>query len=414
MRIKKISPKQQQILTWWNDTSPYHDYNAIICDGAVRSGKTLFMGLSFIFWAMSRYTGEQFGICGKTINSLRRNVISVILPILRQFGFLCEERVSRGMLTISFGGRRNTFYYFGGRDEGSASLIQGVTFAGAMLDEVALMPRSFVEQACARCSIEGSKIWFNCNPDSPEHWFYKEWILKSEERKTYHLHLTMADNPALSEKIRARYETMYNGVFYKRFILGQWVVAEGRVYDFFDNSFVRSVPDERFESWYISCDYGTVNPASFGLWGLLNGVWYRINEFYFDSRKCGFQMTDEEYGVKVTELAGDRKINAVIVDPSAASFIEVLIRKGFSVIRAKNDVLAGIRITSDLLKNGEIVICDTCADAIREFSLYAWDDKARCDAVIKQNDHAMDEIRYFAYTIVRREDDSFTAAYVER
>ena len=245
------------------------------------------MGLSFIFWAMTRYTGMQFGLCGKTVNSLRRNVVSVILPMLQNFGFSCEERLSRGMLTINFGGRENTFYYFGGRDESSASLIQGVTFAGAMLDEVALMPRSFVEQTCARCSVEGSKLWFNCNPESPEHWFYKEWILKAQEKNAYHLHFTMADNPALSKNIRARYESMYSGIFHRRFVLGQWVVAEGRVYDFFDESFVKPVPEGEFEKWYISCDYGTVNPASFGLWGFLGGVWYRTSEFYFDSRKEG-------------------------------------------------------------------------------------------------------------------------------
>ena len=414
MRIEKISPKQQKILTWWNDASPYRKCSAIICDGAVRSGKTLFMGLSFVFWAMTRYTGMQFGICGKTVTSLRRNVISVILPVLRQFGFICEEKVSRGFLKISFGGRENTFYYFGGRDESSASLIQGITFAGAMLDEVALMPRSFVEQTCARCSVEGSKLWFNCNPESPEHWFYKEWIQKCAERRAYHLHFTMADNPALSEEIRARYESMYSGIFYKRFILGQWVVAEGRVYDFFDESLVKPVPDTEFESHCISCDYGTVNPASFGLWGLSKGVWYRIGEYYFDSRREGYQMTDEEYAEKLVELAGNRTITAVVVDPSAASFIQVLSRRGFRVVRARNDVLGGIRVTSDLLKSGEMVICDTCRDSVREFSLYVWDEKAAGDSVVKQNDHAMDDIRYFAYTVVRRENDDFTAIAVER
>ncbi len=414
MRIKKISPKQYSVLTWWNDTSPNKDCSAIICDGAVRSGKTLFMGLSFIFWAMTRYTGMQFGLCGKTVNSLRRNVVSVILPLLKDFGFTCEERLSRGMLTVSFGGRENTFYYFGGRDESSASLIQGVTFAGAMLDEVALMPRSFVEQTCARCSVEGSKLWFNCNPESPEHWFYKEWILKAEEKNAYHLHFTMADNPALSKTIRARYESMYSGIFHRRFVLGQWVVAEGRVYDFFDESFVKPVPEGEFQKWYISCDYGTVNPASFGLWGLLGGVWYRTSEFYFDSRKEGRQMTDEEYADKLQRLADGKDITAVIIDPSAASFIEVLSRRGFRVVRARNDVLAGIRVTSDLLKSGEMVICDTCKASLREFDLYVWDEKAAGDAVVKRNDHAMDDIRYFAYTVVRRENDEFTVFSVER
>ena len=132
------------------------------------------------------------------------------------------------------------------------------------MDEVALMPRSFVEQACARCSVTGSKLWFNCNPAGPNHWFYREWILGAEGRNCLHLHFTMEDNPSLSPEIRARYERLYTGIFYRRFVLGQWVQAEGRVYDFFQPQMAVQVPAGHFEQWYISCDYGTVNPMSMG------------------------------------------------------------------------------------------------------------------------------------------------------
>ena len=231
MRFETFSRQQRRVLTWWlaPETS---GLEAVICDGAVRSGKTLCMGLSFFLWAMGCFDGAVFGLCGKTASALRRNLLDEVLPALGELGFQWEERVSRGRLRVRFGGRENTFYLFGGKDEGSAALIQGVTLAGVLLDEAALMPRSFVEQACARCSVQGSRLWFSCNPESPEHWFYKEWIQKTEERRALYLHFTMADNPALTPQVRERYARSFSGTFYRRFVLGEWVAAEGRVYDF--------------------------------------------------------------------------------------------------------------------------------------------------------------------------------------
>ncbi len=414
MKIKKISEKQREVLTWWCDSSKYREYDAIICDGAVRSGKTLFMGISFVCWAMRRFNGAQFGICGKTIGSLRRNVITAILPTLRELGMECEDKLSRNVIVIRFAGKENAFHLFGGRDESSASLIQGVTFAGVLLDEVALQPRSFVEQACARCSVTGSKFWFNCNPEGPNHWFYLEWVKKAKERHALYLHFTMADNPSLSPKIRERYERLYSGVFYRRFILGQWVAAEGRIYDFFDESFIKPVPEGEFEDYYVSCDYGTANPASFGLWGKQNGIWYRLREYYFASRTEGYQKTDAEYVEDFKRLAGGIKLHGAVVDPSAASFIAALRQAGIPVIKADNDVLSGIRTTADLLKSGKIVICSTCRDAIREFSLYVWDENRRGDTPRKEDDHAMDEIRYFAATIAADKTEGFAVTFVER
>lgn len=317
------------------------------------------------------------------------------------------------VLTVRFGRQENEFYLFGGKDEGSAALIQGMTLAGVFLDEVVLMPRSFVEQACARCSVEGSRLWFSCNPEGPQHWFYKEWILQADKRNCLHLHFTMQDNPSLSQTVRRRYERLYTGVFYRRFILGQWCQAEGRVYDFFDTASVRSAPGGVFEQWVISCDYGTVNPASFGLWGKQNSVWYRTDEFYFDSRREGRQMTDAEYAGKLRGLAGGRTIKEVIVDPSAASFMEVLRREGWKVRKADNDVISGIRKTADALKEGRIVICERCTDCLREMDLYVWDLEAGGDRVVKKNDHAMDDMRYFV-TGVLMGSAGFAACVPER
>ena len=415
MTYGSFSPKQKRVLTWWIPGSVDASFDAIVCDGAVRSGKTMAMGLSFFLWAMACFDGKKFGVCGKTISSLRRNVLSEILPRLEGLGATWKEKRTENLVTVAFWGHENQFYIFGGRDESSASLIQGITFAGVLLDEVALMPQSFVEQACARCSVAGSRLWFNCNPAGPSHWFYKSWILGAGERNCLRLHFTMEDNPSLTEAIRKRYERLYTGVFYRRFILGQWAQAEGRVYDFFEPEMAKPVPQGPFDKWYISGDYGTVNPTSMGLWGRCGSVWYRVSEFYFDSRAKQRQMTDEEYAAALEKLAGRRQITAVIVDPSAASFIAVLRKRGWRVQKAVNEVLSGIRRTSDCLKEGRIVICQDCADCLREMDEYVWDlSSGAKDRVKKEHDHAMDDMRYFVSTVLREGNTAVTACSVER
>lgn len=223
-----ISEKQLEILSF-----PYEDYDAIICSRAVRSGKTSWLILAYIDWAMSNYNNKLFGICGKTVDSAIKNII---LPYLSLYyskeKYILKWRKSDKLLIIKKGNITNTFEVFGGKDESSFQLIQGRTLAGVLLDEVALMPQSFVNQALSRCSVEGSKYWFSCNPDSPNHWFYTEWILKSKQRNAKYLHFTMEDNPSLSKKTLERYKNQYSGVFYQRYILGEWVLAEGLVYDF--------------------------------------------------------------------------------------------------------------------------------------------------------------------------------------
>lgn len=411
-----FSPKQRRVLTWWRPGSPEREKQAIICDGAVRSGKTLCTGLSFFCWAMRSFNGRNFALCGKTIQSVRRNLLEELLPLLENMGFRCEQKASRNLLEVRLGGRRNTVYLFGGRDESSAALIQGMTLAGALLDEVALMPRSFVEQTVARCSVTGSKLWFSCNPESPAHWFYREWIGKAEEKKALRLQFTMEDNPGLSEEVLERYKTMFQGTFYRRFVLGEWVAAEGLIYDFFDESFVGEAP-EGLSEWHISCDYGTLNPTSMGLWGRKDGIWYRVKEFYYDARAQRRQKTDEEYADELARLAGGRDVRAVVIDPSAASFCETLRRRGWRVRKADNQVLSGIRTTARLLKERKLVICRECEDAVREFALYRWEEQGDGqDRVRKEDDHAMDEIRYFAATVASREEKTsgFYAGCVER
>mgnify|MGYP000905331745 CR=1 FL=1 len=411
MEFNPFSAKQLRTLNWWCPGSPDCRRDAVICDGAVRSGKTLCLGISFAAWACGHFNGRSFALCGKTIRSLRRNLVTTLLPALTESGFTCTCRAGENLLTIGFGGCRNRFYLFGGRDESSASLIQGMTLAGVLFDEVTLMPRSFVEQALARCSVDGSKFWFNCNPEGPQHWFYREWIRRAEEKNALHLHFTMEDNPSLSRGMLERYRKLYTGVFYERFVLGRWTAAEGLVYPFMTDAMFCNMPEGKFSKWAVSCDYGTVNPCSMGLWGLRNGVWYRVNESYYDSRREGAQRTDEEHYAELERLCGGKKIDCVAVDPSAASFLETIRRHGrYRVRRADNDVPDGIRQTAVALREGKIRICRCCADAVREFGLYRWEENRADDTPKKENDHAMDEIRYFVTTVLRPAEGFFAVA----
>ena len=411
MKYAVFSPRSLLTMTWWQ-TERYKDKDAIICDGSIRSSKTVSMSIGFILWSCSCFNGKTFAICGKTIESLRRNVITQ-LPTL--FEGLCKitERKRENLMVVSLDGRVNKYYLFGGKDEGSAALIQGMTLAGVMFDEVALMPRSFVEQALARCSVERSKFWFNCNPDTPEHRFYREWIQKHKKKNALYLHFTMKDNKSLSEKVKKRYENMYSGVFYDRFIRGLWVVAEGLVYPRFSkaDNVTEDIPESG--TYYISIDYGTLNPFSAGLWCVSDGKAVRIKEYYHSGRDTKRQLTDEEYHaaleklIQYTDSEGvlqEYEIDRVVIDPSAASFIACMRRHGkFRVKHAVNTVIDGIRNVTSMLNSKRLFIHSSCKDSIKEFKLYSWDDKAQEDKVIKENDHAMDDIRYFVNTILVKE-----------
>ena len=392
-----ISPKQKKILAF-----AYSKYDAIICDGAVRSGKTSLMMWAFVSWAMENFSGQRFGVCGRTVDSCTKNIIVPFTAMsLAKERYIIRWRRGDKVMEVRRGAVTNYFEVFGGKDESSYTLIQGRTLAGVLLDEVVLMPCSFVEQALSRCSVDGAKLWFSCNPANPMHWFYTDWIKRARERNALYLHFEMTDNPGLSQKTLERYQTMFSGVFYDRYVRGKWCVAEGLVYEFGEEQITDDIPQGG--EYYISVDYGTLNPFSAGLWCIDGGKAVRIAEYYYSGRDSKVQKTDEDYCDAIIELAGDKPVRHVIVDPSAASFITALRRRGnFSVREAKNDVLDGIRLTYRMLKNGQIKIHKNCKDAIREFGLYRWDDKSTTDKPIKENDHAMDDIRYFANTILRR------------
>lgn len=406
MLYQNFSPRQNLTATWWM-RDKYRNCDGIICDGSIRSGKTVSMAIGFIMWSMSTFNGQKFAVCGKTIEALRRNVITNI-PQWMEGLYKLDERRSENKLIISNGKITNTYYLFGGKDESSAKLVQGITLAGVYFDEVALMPRSFVEQAMGRCSVEGSKFWFNCNPESPVHWFYTEWIKKARKRNILYLHFTMTDNYSLSDKIRRRYESMYSGVFHRRYILGLWVKAEGLVYPMFERE--KHVVHGEYRPllrhrYYVAIDYGTVNPFAAGLYDYdpTRKTATMIRELYYrgGSEK---RVDNEAYYQMLVKLIGDYPIQYIIIDPSASSMVETIQKYGkYLVMKADNDVINGIQDVTKFLNAGVLFFDDCCTSTFEEFETYSWDEESTEDEVIKENDHSMDQLRYFCRTTLRSE-----------
>lgn len=399
-KFKSFSKKQKQLLYWWEDGSKYKNYDIVLADGAIRSGKTIAMICSFLRWSQSNHNGEDFIIAGKSIGALKRNVIKPMQQILDAWGWNYTYNRSENFITIS----SNTYYLFGANNEASQDVLQGLTSAGALADEVALFPQSFIDQMIGRCSVDGAKIFMNCNPKGPYHFIKTEFIDKSEEKRIYHLHFTMDDNLSLSEKVKERFRRMFSGVFFQRYILGLWVMAEGIIYDMFDKDIhaVKTI-DREYTQYYISIDYGTQNPTTFGLWGYFNGVWYKVKEYHYSGREMNKQKTDSEYADDLEKFIGDLTIRSVIVDPSAASFVAEIRKRGMRVRKAKNDVVDGIRNVATALNEGLIKYNDCCKETFKEFHSYVWDEKTAergIDKPIEQNDHHMDSDRYFVHTII--------------
>lgn len=416
-KFQKFSRKQRQIFTWWVDSSPVKDKDGIIADGAIRSGKTVSMSLSYVMWAMERHDGKNFIMAGKTISSFKRNVLQNLKLMLTSRGYKWTYHISGdlpNMLEVTRKGKTNYFFIFGGKDEGSQDLVQGITAAGAFFDEVALMPESFVNQATGRCSVEGRKFWFNCNPAGPMHWFKLNWIDKRRKKKLLYLHFTMDDNLSLSEEIKARYRSMYAGVFYLRYIKGLWKAAEGLIYTMFtdENLYTddqRPVGLKSTALRSIAVDYGTTNPCVFlDIWDDGQTLWVD-REYRWDSRSeearrsPNPQRTDSQYADDMAEFMGNRPEEQceIIVDPSAASFIAELQGRGYYVKQADNEVIDGIRIVSTLLAKRNIRINRKCNGLIAEMQSYVWDDKAAErgeEKPVKQQDHGPDALRYYCKT----------------
>ena len=409
MKFVKFSKKQKMVLTWWQETSPVHDKDAIICDGSVRAGNTIIMSLSYVMWAMSTFKGQNLLLCGKTIASTMRNVWIPLSSILKGRGYTISKVPDlHDAYRIRKGKVQNDFYIFGGKDERSQVLVQGITAAGAFFDEVALQPQSFVNQALARCSVKGAKFWFNCNPESPYHWFKLEWIDKRKEMNAVHIHFRLEDNPSLDEETIARYYRMYSGVFFERFILGLWVLAEGIVYSMFKKEYVidKIPPGVRILKKWIGCDYGQSNATVFLLCGLgSDNKLYILDEYYHSGRQSVIQKSPAKYSRDYHKWKIKNGVDGVpvnvektFIDPSAKGFMLQLHEDGENrVWPADNEVLKGIETVSSIIDCDMLRVLSHCKHTINEFVTYRWDPKKQEigeDVVIKDNDHCMDALRY--------------------
>ena len=374
----------------------------MLADGAIRSGKTVVMILSFLRWSQTVFSDQDFILAGVTTGALTRNVLAPMFQMLETLGLPWEHRRSAGVVQIG----TNRYHLFGADKDNAQDKLQGMTAAGAFADEAALFPRSFVEQMIGRCSVAGSRIFLNCNPNGAYHYIKTDFIDRADEIGLYRLHFTMEDNLTLSPEIRESYARAFTGVFYRQYILGEWVSAEGAVYPMWDqeeNTYEEKDP-RMYEGMrrYCAVDYGTVNPCVF-LDARDDGrTFYIAREYYWDSAAARRQKTDAEYAEDLDAfLGGDREVQ-IIIDPSAASFKAELRNRGFRILDAVNNVREGIATTATLIGNRQVKAeRDHCPALQREIQSYVWDDKARArgeERPLKERDHAMDALRYLCHT----------------
>lgn len=361
------------------------------------SGKTWVSLVLWGFWVATMPADKLYLMCGKSLTTLKRNCL---IPLEELFGRSNFQFSTSAKEAYLFGRR---ILLEGANDARSESKIRGLTLQGAYCDELTLFPKDFFVMLLSRLRVPGAKLIATTNPDSPEHWLKKEYIDRRAELDMLVVRFLLDDNTTLDPQyvtaVKAEYTT---GVFYNRFILGEWCLAEGIVYPQFDRTqHVRQLDDPQGK-WYISVDYGTLNAFSAGLWCYDGKQAYRAAEWYYSGRAQRRQLTNTQYLKHIQALAGGRNIEAVVVDPSAASFITELRQAGFTVRKGKNDVVDGIRRVSTALQQGKLLFSPACQDCIREFSLYRWDEKAAEDRPIKENDHAMDDVRYFVNTVLRQ------------
>lgn len=387
-RFKPFSRKQRKVLNWWCRSSPVRDYNGIIADGAIRSGKSVAMSLSFVIWAMSEFEACNFAMCGKTIGSFRRNVLFWLKLMLRSRGYSVSEQRTENLVIVRRGSVENYFYVFGGKDERSQDLIQGITLAGVFFDEVALMPESFVNQATGRCSVDGSKFWFNCNPGSPAHWFKTGWIDKRADKRLLYLHFTMDDNLSLSEAVKERYRSTYTGVFFKRYILGEWKSADGVIYRQFADDPERFILDEVPADIIIGTmglDFGGNGSAHAGcLVGITRG--YRsiviLDEYYRKEVIDPGTLTDDVCGF-VQRSQAQCRAASIWCDSAETTLIkgirtEVFARHIPVEVRnaRKGEIIDRIRLCDMLMSQGRFFIMRRCRHTIAALSEAVWDSKS--------------------------------------
>jgi PBSX family phage terminase large subunit len=306
-----------------------------------------------------------------------------------------------------------TVHVIGADDERAEAKIRGPTFAGAYVDEITIIPESVFKMLISRCAMGEAKIFGTTNPDSPYHWLKTDFLNgKNEDVKSWQF--TLHDNPELQEKNKEFLMRQYHGLWYQRFIEGKWVQAEGSIYDAFNVNYTVIEHGPSFTCKYIvGVDYGTTNPCAFVLIGIDKEKYphyWVADEYYFDSKVQQRQKTDSEYAEDLAKFIEGKAIEGIYIDPSAVSFRSALTKIGVErLYEADNNIADGIRYISSLLKDGTLKVCRNCKNTIKEFQSYVWDSKAALKGIEKpkkENDHALDALRYAMFTFAFGKDTS--------
>lgn len=385
------TPKQRELMRLWQKNE-LRRLNVL--EGSVSSGKTWISLVLWAFWVATMPEDKLYLMSGKSLTTLKRNCL---LPL--------EELVGASNFSFSLPAKEG--YLFGrhillegASDARSESKIRGLTLQGAYCDELTLFPQDFFAMLLSRLRVPGAKLIATTNPDSPQHWLKTGYLDRPDELDLLDVKFLLDDNTKLDPQYVEALKAEYTGVFYERFVLGRWVLAQGRVYDNFCD---RNLTDDIGEGIkYITCDYGTQNATVFLLWGKSGNRWICEREYYYSGREARRQKTDEAFADDLEAFSQGERIRAVIVDPSAASFSAALMERRIPVQKADNEVLSGIRHTASCLDRGIIAINRRCLHTIEEFGVYAWDEKAGEDKPLKESDHCMDAVRYFVSTVLGR------------
>ena len=383
-----------------------------IWEGAVRSGKTYISLWRFLTELQEGPDGE-YVLITRTYDSFKRNVLP---ELTRMIGM--EAKYLKGNRELNVFGK--TIHIVGADDERAEAKIRGPTFSGAYVDEITIIPESVFKMLISRCAMRGAKIFGTTNPDSPYHWLKRDYLIDNPDVKNWKF--TLDDNPELSKKDREYLKRQYKGLWFQRFIEGKWVQAEGSVYDHFDEKrHVIELAPSYTCKYFVGIDYGTTNPCAFILIGhdpsKYPNFWI-ADEYYYDSRKSQRQKTDSEYAVDLQHFLQGKPVSAIYIDPSAVSFRIELQKQGvMNLYEAENEVLDGIRFVSQMLNNGSLKILSKCTHTIQEIQSYVWDDKAAQrgeDKPKKENDHALDAIRYALFThLFAKSDQSLSPREID-
>jgi PBSX family phage terminase large subunit len=374
-----------------------HRYNVWV--GAIRSGKTYSSIIKLVDLIKNGPPGDCM-IVGVSRESIQRNILGELYKFL---GFPPpSSKTNEAMLY----GRR--IYFVGAHNEYAVRTIQGATLAIAYVDEATCIPAPFWRMLIGRLSVSGAQLLATCNPEGPAHWFKKEWIDRAHELDLIYWNFNLDDNPSLDQKYKDSLKASYTGMWYKRYILGEWAVSHGLIFDTYDELNEYSQPFDNPQYYIVGIDYGTSNATAAVLCAVNPVKWPQIRieaEYYWDSRIKGRQKTDAELTRDIQEFIGYRQVRAIYVDPSAASLKAEMRNANMPVLDANNDVIEGIKVVSKFISQKNLVIHKSCTTLRECIQTYSWDPKAADqgeDKPLKKKEHILDSLRYSIYTAFPR------------